>query len=70
MRYRKKVPRCWIKSICDDANLMRENLLTKVSTSPDYDYEGVPLEESILDIYKRCEKHKAVYETIDDDETS
>jgi len=68
VQYWEKVPQCWIKSICVDADLMRENLLTKVYTSPDY--KGVPLEEAISDIYKQCEKYEAVYETIDDDKTS
>ena len=56
----------FIESICNDADLMHENLLTKVTTSPDY--AGVPLEEAMADIYNRCKKYEEAYETIDDEE--
>lgn len=56
----------FVESICNDADLMRENLLTKVSSSPDY--EGWPLEEAMADIAARCEKYEEAYETIDEDE--
>ncbi|KAL7531155.1 hypothetical protein ACHAXR_003870 [Thalassiosira sp. AJA248-18] len=58
----------FIESICNDADLMRENLMTKVSTSPDY--AGVPIEEAMADIMIRCEKYEEAYETIEDDEIS
>lgn len=56
----------FIESVCDDVDLMRENLMTKISTSPDYD--GMALEDAMADIMERCKKYEEAYETIDDDD--
>mmetsp|Transcript_15861 Transcript_15861/g.28795 ORF Transcript_15861/g.28795 Transcript_15861/m.28795 type:complete len:543 (-) Transcript_15861:83-1711(-) len=58
----------FIESVCNDPDLMRENLLTKISTSPDY--TGVPVEEAMVDIMNRCKKYEEAYESIEDDEIS
>mmetsp|Transcript_35026 Transcript_35026/g.75643 ORF Transcript_35026/g.75643 Transcript_35026/m.75643 type:complete len:517 (+) Transcript_35026:21-1571(+) len=58
----------FIESICNDAEIMQENLRTKVLNSPDY--ADVPFEEGMADILNRCKKYEEAYETIEDDDLS
>ncbi|KAL7547373.1 hypothetical protein ACHAWF_010680 [Thalassiosira exigua] len=55
----------FIKSICDDADIMRENFLTKVSKSPDY--ADMSVEDALADIMNRSKKYEEAYETIEVD---
>ena len=58
----------FIESICDDEEMLMENLKEKIANSPDYD--GMDPEEALQDIQARVQKYEAQYETITDDHLS
>lgn len=58
----------FVESICDDADLLHANFMTKVHNSPDYAEMGA--EDALADLLSRVQKYEAAYETIDDDTTS
>jgi hypothetical protein len=58
----------FVESICDDEELLRTNLMTKVNNSPDY--KGMSQDEAMRDIEARVKKYEEQYETIDDDALS
>ena len=58
----------FIESICDDEEMLLENLKDKIANSPDYD--GMNPVEAMLDIQARVQKYEAQYETIADDRLS
>eukprot|EP00970_Alexandrium_tamarense_P007043 scaffold1230_cov201-Alexandrium_tamarense.AAC.4 len=58
----------YVESVCDDAELLHENFMTKVNNSPDY--KGMDQEEAMADLLSRVQKYEEQYETIDDDSKS
>ena len=58
----------FIESICDDEEMLLENLKDKIANSPDYD--GMNPGEAMLDIQARVQKYEAQYETISNDQLS
>eukprot|EP00668_Euglena_longa_P005505 GGOE01006494.1.p1 GENE.GGOE01006494.1~~GGOE01006494.1.p1 ORF type:complete len:530 (-),score=175.52 GGOE01006494.1:1199-2788(-) len=55
----------FVESICDDPEVLTENLLSKVRNSPDF--AGMDLETAMVDLQGRIENYEKVYETISDD---
>jgi len=58
----------FVESICDDVDLLNENFLTKVNTSPDY--IGMDQKVAMEDLLTRVKKYEEAYETIEDDTQS
>lgn len=58
----------FVESICDDVDLLNENFLTKVNTSPDY--LGMDPKVAMEDLLVRVKKYEEAYETIEDDTQS
>ncbi len=58
----------FVESICDDIDLLKENFLTKVNTSPDY--SGMDPKLAMEDLLIRVKKYEEAYETIEDDTQS
>lgn len=58
----------FVESICDDIDLLKENFLTKVNTSPDY--LGMDPKLAMEDLLIRVKKYEEAYETIEDDTQS
>jgi broad specificity phosphatase PhoE/predicted kinase len=56
----------FLESICDDKEILRSNLLTKIAKSPDY--VNMNPETAIRDLESRIELYTRKYETIDDEE--
>ena len=56
----------FLESVCNDKNVIRDNLLQKVRNSPDF--AGVDEAQALADIEARVRKYEAVYETLDDTE--
>lgn len=56
----------FVESICDDEDLIMNNILEVKTTSPDY--KGQDPEMAALDFRERIRNYELVYETIDDDE--
>eukprot|EP00550_Attheya_septentrionalis_P012619 CAMPEP_0198306022 /NCGR_PEP_ID=MMETSP1449-20131203/58204_1 /TAXON_ID=420275 /ORGANISM="Attheya septentrionalis, Strain CCMP2084" /LENGTH=434 /DNA_ID=CAMNT_0044008567 /DNA_START=184 /DNA_END=1488 /DNA_ORIENTATION=+ len=53
-----------IETICDDDELLEENIRTVKLSTPDY--RGVDPEQALADFQKRRENYASVYETLDD----
>jgi len=58
----------FVEVICDDEEVLLENLLSKVRGSPDY--AGMDEEEALKDLQGRVANYEKVYETVDDDSMS
>mmetsp|Transcript_86327 Transcript_86327/g.219887 ORF Transcript_86327/g.219887 Transcript_86327/m.219887 type:complete len:580 (-) Transcript_86327:587-2326(-) len=58
----------FVEAICDDAEILETNMLSKVKNSPDF--AGLSLEEAIADIKARVAKYEDVYEPVQDSEGS
>jgi tRNA uridine 5-carbamoylmethylation protein Kti12 len=58
----------FVESICDDEELLRQNYLVKVRTSPDF--VGMEEIDALEDLKKRVAKYEEAYETITDDSQS
>jgi broad specificity phosphatase PhoE len=58
----------FVESICDDVDLLNENFVTKVNTSPDY--LGMDPKVAMEDLLSRVQKYEEAYETIEDDTQS
>ncbi|KKK14836.1 hypothetical protein AOCH_004938 [Aspergillus ochraceoroseus] len=56
----------FVESICDDEDLIMNNILEVKTTSPDY--KGQDPEVAALDFRNRIRNYEKVYETIDDNE--
>ncbi|RAK89866.1 HbrB-domain-containing protein [Aspergillus costaricaensis CBS 115574] len=56
----------YVESICDDEDLIMNNILEVKTTSPDY--KGQDPEVAALDFRNRIRNYEKVYETIDDNE--
>lgn len=54
----------WVESICDDDNIIEENIRETKLTSPDY--QGVDAEVAAADFRERIAMYKKSYATIDD----
>ena len=57
-----------MESICNDKELLEENMRHKISSCPDFD--GVDQKEALADLQQRVEKYESRYEPIDDDALS
>jgi len=64
----KRIGIVFIETICDDEEILEENMNFKVAHSPDY--HGIPYEEASRDIRERVRKYEEKYETITDDSLS
>lgn len=58
----------FVESICNDQELLEENMRQKISSCPDFD--GVDEKEALADLQQRVEKYESRYEPIDDDALS
>jgi broad specificity phosphatase PhoE len=58
----------FVESICNDKELLVENMHHKISSCPDFD--GVDRKEAMADLQQRVEKYESRYEPIDDDALS
>ncbi|KAI9372649.1 hypothetical protein BJX61DRAFT_533804 [Aspergillus egyptiacus] len=56
----------FVESVCDDEDLIMNNILEVKTTSPDY--KGQDPEVAALDFRNRIRNYEKVYESIDDDE--
>ena len=54
----------FLESICDDEELLQENLQFKIVSSPDF--EGIPLEEALEDLKQRIAIYESRYEPMND----
>jgi broad specificity phosphatase PhoE/predicted kinase len=63
---RAKVRLLFLESICDDKEILRSNLLTKIAKSPDY--IDMSPDTALRDLESRIELYTRKYETIDDAE--
>ena len=68
-RRRSIVARCpytivYVESICDDKDVLEQNLLTKVKNSPDF--KGLSREAALADLKLRIQNYESAYETVDD----
>ena len=54
----------FLESICDDQELLAENLKFKIESSPDF--EGMSHEEALADLQARIQRYEARYEPIED----
>jgi broad specificity phosphatase PhoE/predicted kinase len=57
----------FIESICDDREVLKSNLLTKIAKSPDY--IDMKRDDAIKDLEERIEMYAKKYNTIEDDES-
>jgi len=67
-RSKESIGILFIESICDEEQVIDNNIRCKVTTSPDF--EGMDIEDAIRDIKKRIERYQARYETIMEDNLS
>jgi len=58
----------FVESICNDQELLDENLNHKISSCPDF--VGVDREQALADLQERVRKYESRYEPIDDDALS
>ena len=58
----------FLETICDDKELLMENIRTVKLSTPDY--RGVDEEEALKDFQERRENYMSVYETLDDGDGS
>jgi len=58
----------FVESICDEEQVIENNIRCKVKTSPDF--AGMDIEEAIRDIKKRIGRYKSRYETVTEDDLS
>jgi len=58
----------FVEVICDDEQILEENLIIKVRNSPDF--AGMDLEEALSDLRKRIDNYTAMYEPLNDDRLS
>mmetsp|Transcript_4741 Transcript_4741/g.6719 ORF Transcript_4741/g.6719 Transcript_4741/m.6719 type:complete len:505 (-) Transcript_4741:415-1929(-) len=56
----------FIESICDDPQVLEQNMIAKVRASPDF--KGLHLDEAMADLRRRISNYEAAYETITDSE--
>ncbi|GBG34869.1 6-phosphofructo-2-kinase/fructose-2,6-bisphosphatase 2 [Hondaea fermentalgiana] len=56
---------CFIEVICDDEEVLLENLLSKVRNSPDF--MGMDERQALSDLRARIEAYERVYEPVDED---
>eukprot|EP01125_Pyxidicula_operculata_P006860 TRINITY_DN2354_c0_g1_i2.p1 TRINITY_DN2354_c0_g1~~TRINITY_DN2354_c0_g1_i2.p1 ORF type:complete len:371 (+),score=85.91 TRINITY_DN2354_c0_g1_i2:458-1570(+) len=59
----KRISVLWIESICNDKNLLEENIKLK-AFSPDY--KNMTEENALADFKKRLSKYEETYQTLDD----
>lgn len=58
----------FLESICDDPELLAENLRYKIASCPDFG--GMTQEEALKDLETRIQKYESRYETIEDNHLS
>mmetsp|Transcript_11429 Transcript_11429/g.18607 ORF Transcript_11429/g.18607 Transcript_11429/m.18607 type:complete len:824 (-) Transcript_11429:42-2513(-) len=58
----------FIEVICDDEEVLVENLLSKIRNSPDF--HGLDEQTALTDLKSRIENYEKVYETLSNDEDS
>ena len=56
----------YVESICDDPDVLEQNMITKVSNSPDF--KGLTFEAGLADLKERIANYEKAYETVEDDE--
>jgi len=57
----------FVESICNDKELLEENMDVKIKTCPDFD--DMSREEALADLQERVHKYESRYETMGDDDT-
>ena len=57
----------FVESICNDKELLEENMNVKISTCPDFD--NMTREEALADLQERVHKYESRYEPLGDDDT-
>ena len=62
--FAKRTGVMFIESICDDEELLAENLNFKIVSSPDF--EGMSHQEALADLQERIQRYEARYEPIED----
>jgi hypothetical protein len=55
----------FLELICNDAAVLRSNMLQKVTNSPDY--RDQPVEVALADLGRRIDEYRKVYESLDED---
>lgn len=58
----------FLESVCNDAEVLRSNMLQKVLHSPDF--AGLSEAEALADLRKRIEQYEAVYQAVCDEEAA
>lgn len=56
----------FVEALCDDVQVLKANMLAKVSNSPDFAHCN--LDEALEDLRGRIANYESVYETVQDDE--
>jgi len=56
----------WVEAVCDDEEVVKFNMLTKVKYSPDF--KDMSDEQAMADLSARIQKYDEIYETIQDSE--
>eukprot|EP00439_Symbiodinium_sp_Y106_P056629 s1630_g7.t4 len=56
----------WVEAVCDDEEVVRFNMLTKVKYSPDF--KEMSADQAMSDLTARIQKYSEIYETIQDSE--